>query len=41
MLKERDLATSRETDGLKLAVELTVIDQRANQQPPLPTEPNR
>jgi hypothetical protein len=41
MLKEHDLATSRETDGLKPAVELTVIDQRVNQQPPLPTEPNR
>lgn len=41
MLKERDLATSGETDGLKPQVELTVIDQRANQQPPLPTEPTR
>ncbi len=41
MLKERDLATSRETDGLKPAVGLTVIDQRANRQPPLPIEPNR
>jgi hypothetical protein len=41
MLKERDLATSRETDGLRPRVEFTVSDQRANQQPPLPTEPTR
>jgi hypothetical protein len=35
MLKERDLATSRETDGLRPQVEFNVIDKRANQQPPL------
>lgn len=39
MLKERDLATLRETDGLKPQVEFNVIDKRANQQPPLPAAP--
>lgn len=36
VLRDRDLATSRETDGLKPQVEFNVIDRRANPQPSLP-----
>lgn len=38
-LKERDLVTSRETDGLKPKVDFEIFDGRANQQPPLPAAP--
>jgi hypothetical protein len=38
-LQERELLTGREADGLRPQVEFTVIDGRAERQPPLPEVP--